>query len=41
MHLWRFELPADVAVGEHTAEVSATDVHGRAFTDTLTFQVAE
>ncbi|PRZ05719.1 calcineurin-like phosphoesterase family protein [Isoptericola sp. CG 20/1183] len=39
MHLWRLELPADLAVGEHTAEVTATDVHGRQFTDTLTFEV--
>ncbi|MEU4361157.1 calcineurin-like phosphoesterase family protein [Promicromonospora sp. NPDC023987] len=39
MHLWRLELPADLAVGTHTAEVTATDVHGRAFTDMLTFEV--
>ncbi|WP_244250643.1 calcineurin-like phosphoesterase C-terminal domain-containing protein [Arthrobacter crystallopoietes] len=41
MHLWRLELPSDLAVGEHTAEVTATDVHGREFTETLTFQVAK
>jgi hypothetical protein len=41
MHLWRLELPADLAVGQHTAEVTATDVHGRTFTETLTFEVAE
>lgn len=41
MHLWRLELPADLASGEHTAEVTATDVHGRQFTDTLTFEVTE
>ncbi|MFH5824512.1 calcineurin-like phosphoesterase C-terminal domain-containing protein [Georgenia sp. AZ-5] len=41
MHLWRLELPADLAVGEHTAEVTATDVHGRTYTDTLTFEVTE
>ncbi|WP_211489743.1 calcineurin-like phosphoesterase C-terminal domain-containing protein [Georgenia thermotolerans] len=41
MHLWRLELPADLPAGEHTAEVSATDVHGRTFTDTLTFEVVE
>ena len=39
MHLWRLELPADLAVGTHTAEVTATDVHGREFTETLTFEV--
>ncbi|MCG2624409.1 calcineurin-like phosphoesterase C-terminal domain-containing protein [Arthrobacter sp. I2-34] len=41
MHLWRLELPAGLAVGEHTAKVTATDVHGREFTETLTFRVAE
>ncbi|GAA4286880.1 calcineurin-like phosphoesterase family protein [Georgenia daeguensis] len=41
MHLWRLELPADLAVGQHTAEVTATDVHGRTFTETLTFEVTE
>ncbi|WP_407318384.1 calcineurin-like phosphoesterase family protein [Isoptericola halotolerans] len=41
MHLWRLELPADLAAGEHTTEVTATDVHGREFTDTLTFQVTD
>jgi hypothetical protein len=40
-HLWRLELPADLAVGEHTAEVTATDVHGRQFTGSLTFEVTE
>ncbi|WP_374229641.1 calcineurin-like phosphoesterase C-terminal domain-containing protein [Kocuria sp. LUK] len=39
MHLWRLELPADLPAGEHTAEVTATDVHGREFTETLTFEV--
>ncbi|MGJ9403923.1 calcineurin-like phosphoesterase C-terminal domain-containing protein, partial [Arthrobacter sp. KK5.5] len=41
MHLWRLDLPTDLAVGEHTAEVTATDVHGREFTETLTFEVTE
>ncbi|MEY8039116.1 calcineurin-like phosphoesterase family protein [Saccharopolyspora cebuensis] len=41
MHLWRLELPADLPVGEHTAEVTATDVHGRQHTSTLTFEVTE
>ncbi|WP_447925116.1 calcineurin-like phosphoesterase C-terminal domain-containing protein [Georgenia muralis] len=40
-HLWRLELPADLAAGEHTAEVTATDVHGREYTETLTFEVTE
>jgi calcineurin-like phosphoesterase family protein len=41
MHLWRLELPAHLAAGEHTATVTSTDVYGREFTETLTFQVAE
>lgn len=41
MHLWRLELPTDLAVGEHTAEITATDVHGRSYTETLTFEVTE
>ncbi|MBF8184629.1 calcineurin-like phosphoesterase C-terminal domain-containing protein [Nonomuraea sp. K274] len=41
MHLWRFELPADLAAGEHSAEVTATDSYGRRFTDELRFQVVE
>lgn len=41
MHLWRFELPEGLAAGQHQAEVTATDAYGRAFTDTLTFQVVE
>ena len=40
MHLWRLQLPADLAAGEHTATVTATVVYGRTFTETLTFQVA-
>ncbi|WP_420157232.1 calcineurin-like phosphoesterase C-terminal domain-containing protein [Nocardiopsis sp. CNT-189] len=41
MHLWRFDLPADLGAGEHTAEVTATDSYGREFTDTLEFEVVE
>ncbi len=41
MHLWRLELSADLAPGEHTAEFTATDMHGREFTETLAFQVTE
>ncbi|TCP47350.1 calcineurin-like phosphoesterase family protein [Tamaricihabitans halophyticus] len=41
MHLWRYQLPADLEVGEHEAEVTATDSHGRSYTDTLTFEVVE
>lgn len=38
-HLWRLQLPAGLAVGEHTAAVTATDVYGREFTETITFEV--
>ncbi|WP_104138498.1 calcineurin-like phosphoesterase family protein [Arthrobacter sp. ZGTC131] len=40
-HLWRLELPANLAVGEHTATVTATDVHDREFTETITFEVVK
>jgi hypothetical protein len=41
MHLWRFELPANLSPGTHRATVTATDSHGRTFTDSLRFQVVE
>src|SRR5690606_7304 len=41
MHLWRFALPEDLAVGTHRAEVTAIDSYGRKFTDALTFEVVE
>lgn len=41
MHLWRTELPQDLEAGEHTATVTATDVHGRDYTDTIEFTVTE
>ncbi|MCW2131594.1 hypothetical protein B0G38_000744 [Arthrobacter sp. VKM Ac-2550] len=41
LHLWRLELPSDLAVGEHTAEVTVADEHGREFIQTLTFQVTK
>src|SRR5699024_1058916 len=40
-HLWRFALPEDLEPGVHTAEVTATDVHGQVFTDTYEFEVAD
>ncbi len=39
IHLWRFELPADLEQETHRARVTATDVHGRTYTELLTFQV--
>nr|WP_307851251.1 calcineurin-like phosphoesterase family protein [Nocardiopsis sp. MG754419] len=41
MHLWRFDLPADLEAGAHTAEVTTTDSYGRAFTDVLEFEVVD
>ena len=41
MHLWRFDLAGDLDAGTHTAEVTATDSYGRAFTDVLEFEVVE
>lgn len=41
MHLWTYDLPADLEPGAHTAEVTATDAYGREFTDVLEFEVVE
>ncbi|MGO3762134.1 MAG: calcineurin-like phosphoesterase C-terminal domain-containing protein [Glutamicibacter arilaitensis] len=40
-HLWRLELPDDLSAGAHSASVTATDVHGRSYTEELEFQVSE
>ncbi|WP_392507737.1 calcineurin-like phosphoesterase C-terminal domain-containing protein [Naumannella halotolerans] len=40
-HLWRYELPADLSPGTHTAKVTATDEYGREFTETIRFTVTE
>ncbi|MBA8946453.1 calcineurin-like phosphoesterase C-terminal domain-containing protein [Streptomyces calvus] len=41
MHLWRLELPSGLEAGTHRAKVTATDSHGRSFTETLRFTVVE
>ncbi len=41
MHLWRHELPGDLAVGTHTAEVTSTDRYGRTCTETIELTVTE
>lgn len=41
MHLWRYDLPADLPVGVHTALVRVSDRHGRIFEDVLVFEVSE
>ena len=40
-HLWRLPLPANLSVGVHRAEVTATDRLGRRFTETISFEVVE
>ena len=41
LHLWRFELPADLAAGRHTATVTSTDRNGRVTTETIEFTVTD
>src|SRR5699024_7147191 len=38
-HVWQIALPSDLAAGEHTAAVTATDRYGKTYTDTLTSTV--
>ncbi|WP_199222445.1 calcineurin-like phosphoesterase C-terminal domain-containing protein [Corynebacterium yudongzhengii] len=38
-HIWCIPLPEGLEEGTHTAEVTATDVHGRSFTETYEFTV--
>ncbi|WP_432545296.1 calcineurin-like phosphoesterase C-terminal domain-containing protein [Kineococcus sp. SYSU DK004] len=40
-HLWRYQLPADLALGVHSAEVTVTDHLGRTYSETHTFEVRE
>lgn len=39
--LWHADLPTQLAWGTHTATVTATDRHGRVYTDTLRFTVVD
>lgn len=41
MHLWRLDLPADLPVGVHRAEVISTDRHGVRSSQQLIFEVGE
>lgn len=41
MHLWRLELPTDLAAGDHTAAVTSTDRAGRVSTQTIDFTVTD
>jgi hypothetical protein len=38
-HLWRMQLPADLPEGAHVITVTATDQHGREFSDRILFEV--
>ena len=40
-HLWRADLPKDLAVGPHRLEVLTTDRHGRTFREIVSFEVVE
>ncbi|UVI37597.1 calcineurin-like phosphoesterase family protein [Brevibacterium spongiae] len=40
-HLWRTEIPSNLDLGTHTAEVTGTDRYGRDFTETVRFTVVE
>lgn len=40
-HLWRAEMPADLDLGTHSAEVTGTDRYGREYTQTVRFTVVE
>lgn len=40
-HLWRLDLPEDLAEGAHVAEVTATDRAGRQWTDRIVFEVRD
>ena len=40
-HLWRADLPQDLAIGLHALEVVTTDRYGRTFRSTSTFEVVE
>ena len=40
-HLWTIDLPADLPAGIHSLTVTATDHHGRTYSDTIAFEVVE
>ncbi|TGD39033.1 MULTISPECIES: calcineurin-like phosphoesterase C-terminal domain-containing protein [Brevibacterium] len=40
-HLWRTEIPSDLDLGTHTAEVTGADRYGRESTETIRFTVVE
>lgn len=38
-HLWRASIPSTLPIGEHRIEVRATDMFGRVFTQSSTYQI--
>ncbi|RZL48537.1 MAG: metallophosphoesterase [Pedobacter sp.] len=38
-HLWRLAVPANLAVGEHTIEVKATDMFGKTYTQSNKYKI--
>lgn len=40
-HLWRVNIPTTLPVGEHRIEVRATDMFGRVFTQSSSYQIKE
>jgi hypothetical protein len=40
-HLWRAGVPTNLATGEHTIEVKATDMFGKTFTQTKKYKILE
>ena len=40
-HLWRANIPSTLPVGQHRIEVRATDMFGRVFTQSSSYQIKE
>lgn len=40
-HLWRASIPSNLPVGEHRIEVRATDIFGRVFSQSSSYQIKE
>lgn len=40
-HLWQINLPQDLSIGIHKAEIIAMDKYGRAYKETIVFEVRE
>jgi hypothetical protein len=40
-HIWRVQLPENLAVGAQVAKVTTRDIHGNHYTETLAFEVVK